>query len=135
MVLGVRFLKDVASINSYEYAEVGEFTEGDVVSVYFQLIDITLDKAIQGFNPAGRRVVPATGATLQCVVQNIDDAVKVTRFASNPFPDDRSIWKLDFFATDKCRGTSNLKLALTEGANVTRGLVANGFRIAPKDTL
>lgn len=135
MILGVRFLKDVASVNSYELAEVGEFTEGDVVSVYFQLIDTTLDKGNCGFNPAGRRYIPASGATLQCVVQNIDDSIKVTRFATNPFADDRSIWKLDFFATDKIRGTSNLKLTLTEGVNATRGLVQNGFRITPKDTL
>lgn len=135
MILGARFLKDVASVNSYAYDEVAGFTEGDVTSVYFQLIDANLDKSTQGFQPAGRRIIPATGATLSCVVQNLDSAIQVTRYATNPFPDDRSIWKLDFFNTDKIRGTSNLKLALSEGASVTRGLVKNGFRIQPKDTL
>lgn len=132
MILSVRFLKDVASVNSYELDDVASFTEGDVVSVYFQLVDSSLDKSIQGFNPSGRRYIPASGATLQCVVTNIDDSVKVTRFASNPFANDTSIWKLDFFATDKIRGTGNLQLTLTEGAASTRGLVKSGFRIVPK---
>lgn len=135
MILGARFLKDVASVNSYEIDDTAGFTEGDVVSVYFQLIDISLDKAIQGFQPAGRRYMPAVGATLQCVVQNIDDSIKVTRFATNPFPTDLSIWKLDFFATDKIRGTANLQMIVTEGTKVTRGLVNSGFRIVTKDTM
>lgn len=130
MLLSARFLNDVANVNSFEYAQVGQFTEGEATSIYFQLIDASLDGALKGFAPAGRRYIPATGATLSVVVNSIDDGKKITRVATNPFPDDRSIWKLDFLATDTISGTASLQLTLTEGAVVRKGLVKNGLRIA-----
>lgn len=135
MLLSARILKDVSSVNSFEIAEVAEFTEGSVTSVYFQLIDSSVNPASCGFNPTGRRFIPASGSTLQCVVQHVDDAIKITRFATNPYADDRSIWKLDFFSTDKIRGTCNLQVTLTEGVVTTTGLVKSVFRIYPKSTL
>jgi hypothetical protein len=130
MLLSARFLNDVANVNSFEYAQVGQFTRGEAASVYFQLIDDSLDGALKGFAPSGRRYIPATGATLSVVVNSIDDAKKITRVATNPFPDDRSIWKLDFLTTDKIDGTATLQLTLTEGSVVRKGLVKNGLRIA-----
>ena len=130
MLLSARFLNDVANVNSFEYAQVGQFTKGEATSVYFQLIDESLDGALRGFAPAGRRYIPATGATLSVVVNSIDDGKKITRAATNPFPDDRSIWKLDFLATDTISGTASLQLTLTEGAVIRKGLVKNGLRIA-----
>lgn len=130
MLLSARFLNDVANVNSFENAQVGEFTQGEAASVYFQLIDASVDGPMKGFSPAGRRYIPATGATLSVVVNNIDDGVKITRVAVNPFPDDRSIWRLDFLTTDKISGTATLQLTLTEGSVVRKGLVKNGLRIA-----
>jgi hypothetical protein len=130
MILSARFLNDVNNINSFQTVEVGQFTEGDSASVFFQLIDSTLDLANKGFNPPGRRFIPATGATLQVIVDSIDDSKKITRSATNPFPDDRSIWKLDFLASDKISGTANFQLVLTEGSAVRRGVVKSGMRIA-----
>jgi hypothetical protein len=129
MLLSARFLNDVANVNSFEYALVAEFTEGDPASVYFQLIDASLDKAIDGFVPSGRRYVPASGATLQVTVESIDDSKEIVRLATQPFANDGSIWKVDFLATDKIRGTANLRLRLTEGAVVRTGLVKSGLRI------
>ena len=73
--------------------------------------------------------VPATSATLQCLVESIDDSKKITRFATNPFPGDTSIWKLDFLASDTIRGTANIRLKLTEGAVVRTGLLKSALRI------
>ena len=129
MLLSARFLNDVASVNSFEYAQEAEFTEGDPASVYFQLTDASLDKSVDGFVPPGRRYVPASGATLQCIIESIDDSKEITRFATQPFANDGSIWRLDFLASDKIRGTANLRLKLTEGAVVRSGLVKSGIRI------
>ena len=129
MILSAIMLNDVTSVNSWEFADSGQFTKGDTASVYFRLIDSTLDTSVRGFEPAGRRYIPATGATLQVVVNSIDDLKKITRIAVNPFPDDRSIWKLDFISSDTISGTANLQLTLTEGAVVRRGLVKNALRI------
>jgi hypothetical protein len=129
MRLSARFLNDVTSVNSFEFAETSEFTLGDPADVYFQLIDSTLDKSINGFFPTGRRYIPVSGATLQCVAENIDITRKITRYATNPFADDRSIWKLSFLASDLLEGTCNLKLTLTEGSVVRTGIVVDGLRI------
>ena len=129
MLLSARFLNDVANVNSFEHADVAEFTEGDPASVYFQLIDASLDKVVDGYVPAGRRYVPAVGATLQCTVESLDDAKQIVRLATQPFSNDGSIWKLDFLSTDKIRGTANLRLKLTEGAVIRTGVVKNAFRI------
>lgn len=130
MLLSARFLNDVANVNSFEHADVAEFTEGDASSIYFQLIDSSLDKSIDGYIPAGRRYVPAAGATLQVTVESLDDSKEIVRFATQPFAQDGSIWKLDFLTSDKIRGTANLRLKLTESGVVKSGLVKSGLRIS-----
>lgn len=129
MLLSARILKDCANVNSFEYADTAQFTKGDVVDVYFQLIDASLDTASENFIPPGRRYMPAAGATLVAVIENIDDTKKITRTVTQPFPLDPSIWKLSLLASDVIEGTANLRLTLTEGSKVTKGLLKNAFRI------
>lgn len=126
MLLTCRLLKDVGSVNSFAYADTVEFTIGDTLTVYFQLIDSSVDTFRQGFNPAGRRYVAADAATLSVVLDSVDDARKVTRAAVQPFPGDLSIWSVDVRAVDatKIRGTITLRLTLTEDDVVTRGVRA-----------
>jgi hypothetical protein len=135
MLLSARFLTDCTGVNSYEYTDVSESSQGDSADIYFQLIDMTVDKSLDGFVPAGRRYIPASGAILQCAIENINDAIKITRYATNPFADDRSIWKISLLASDPIRGTSNLRLVLTEGTVVRNGVVKNGIRIHPNTCL
>jgi hypothetical protein len=132
VLLSARFVQDCTSANNFEFCDVAELSEGDSADIYFQLIDVNLDKALDGYSPAGRRYVPLTGAVLSCTLENIDDAIKITRYATNPFPlDDRSIWKISILASDKIKGTSNLRLILTEGASIKHGVVKSGVRIHP----
>ncbi len=128
MQLSARFLIDVASVNSYEVVPSVEWTVGDNQTLYFQLVDAALDRLEQGYNPPGRRYMPAATATVQLSMLNIDDAKKVVRFCSQPFPQDPSIWSVALLPTDPLRGTVSLKLLLTEpsrtlAANFTPGLV------------
>lgn len=129
MLLSARFLNDVANVNSFEYADEAQFTEGDPASVYFQLIDSSLDKPVQGFVPAGRRYMPPSGATLQCTVESLDNAKTIVRLATQPFANDPSIWKLDFLSSDKIRGTANILLKLTEGSVIRQGRIKDVLRI------
>ena len=128
MLLSGRMLKDVANVNSFEMADTVSMTEGDAIDVYFQLIDKTLDLPQQFYSPAGRRYMPVTGSSLQVVVHSIDDAKSVTRYASQAFTNDGSIWKLTLLPTDQLKGTYTLKLTLTEpqtpsGTKATRGTI------------
>jgi hypothetical protein len=129
MILSARFLTDVGNINSFEYSRNAEFTEGDALDVYIQLIDASQDKAEHGFKPSGRRYAPAAGATLTVTVDNIDDARKVTRACSQPWSGDASVWKLQIMASDVIRGTANLLLTLVEGGVTRKAIVKAAFRV------
>jgi len=128
-------LKDVQNVNSFEADTELNWTEGDTLDIYFQLVDLSLDRPDQGFMPSGRRYVPASGATLSCVLENLDDAKKLTRTATQPFAQDGSIWKLSILATDKVRGTPQLRITLTEGAKVTRGLAKLAIKVWPQTNI
>lgn len=135
MLLSARFLNQVSSVNGFEYAANAQWTEGDTVSLYFQLIDASLDRPAQGFVPAGRRYMPAAGATLNATITNIDDSVQITRTAVQPYALDPSIWRVDILSTDKIRGTCDLVLALREGLVSTNSRVVGGVLISPTGAL
>jgi len=123
MKLSARILKDVNGVNSFRRADQAEFTAGDALTVYFQLIDTSLDRADEGFVPAGRRYVPAAGAALTVVLDHLDDARKITRVATQPYAQDTSIFAISILATDVLSGTVNLKLDLNEGGVHTYGML------------
>ncbi|WNM70331.1 hypothetical protein [Myxococcus phage Mx1] len=127
MLLSARMLNGVATVNDFCYTSSVSFTEGDGPTIYFQLIDATKDTSAKGFSPAGRRYMPAAGATLECVVHHIDDARLVRRFASQPFPEDGSIWALQLQSTDRIRGTSDILLTLIESGRTTRGAIRSAI--------
>jgi len=123
MLLSARPLVDVSGVNSFQVAEQIRFSQGDATVIYLQLINSALDTAGKGFSPAGRRYIPASGATLSVVLDNIDDDKKITRSATQPYASDGSIWAITVLSTDDIgAGTMSLKLTLTEGATVTRGV-------------
>ncbi len=111
MLLSARPLENVIGVNDYEVVSTISFVEGDVVSLFFQLIDLVKDRPEQGFIPAGRRYMPVIGATLQITFDNIDDAKIVIKVATQPFTQDASIWRVDVMATDTVKGTVNAKLS------------------------
>lgn len=118
MLLSGRPLTDVQSVNSFRDATEISINKGDAVSLYIQLVDLEQNLAKHAFSPPGLRYIPVAGATLQVQFQNIDDAKVFTRMASNPFPDDRSIWRFSILATDPIDSTQNVKCTLTEGVVV-----------------
>ena len=78
--------------------------------------------ASEGWNPPGRRYMPASGATLQVTFLSLDSNKQVARTATQPFPtSDPSIWRVQMLSTDGLVGTVNVLLTLTEGIMVTRG--------------
>lgn len=124
MILSARILDNVGTVNDFKTVSVSEFTEGDAFDLYFQLIDAT-EKLEE---PSSRYMPPAT-SILSATVDNINAARQVTRSCTNPFSNDLSIWKLSILSTDGIKGTSNLKLVLTEpGSVIKRGLVKNALR-------
>lgn len=110
----MRFLTDVASVNSFEVVPALEIASGDGQTIYFQLIDASLDRAEQGYYPSGRRYVPATGATLKVTLININDDKKIVRVAAQPYASDPSIWSIPILSSDPVAGTASLNFELKE---------------------
>lgn len=131
MLLSAVVLENVANVNAYSTGESVRFTEGDGQTVYIQLVDLTQN---QREATPGRRYMPGAGATLQCSVLNIDDAKKLVKFASQPFPLDPSIWSFNIMPTDPLRGSADLRLLLTEGGKVTNGVLRAAFSVQPLRT-
>lgn len=135
MLLSARILTDVSGVNSFSYANQAEWTAGDTVTLYLQLVDLTKDKALEGFVPGGRRFVPVSGATLRVTLTNIDDAKAITRSASQAYASlDGSIWAVSILASDTIQGTCDLVLALTQGGVVTTGRAPAAVAIHPAGT-
>lgn len=135
MLLSARFLANVASVNVFDWVQFVELNTGDPVTVYLQLVDASVDTETQGWKPivSGRRYMPASGATLQVILKNVDDAKTLTKVATQAFPtSDPSIWSFQIAATDvNVQGTVSLTLVLTEGAVIRRGLVKAAIRVYP----
>lgn len=134
VLLSARFLVGVAGVNSFQYAERLSFTQGDTNTVYFQLLDLNLDTAAQGYSPPGRRYSAAAGATLTVLLDNLDTGRLVQKVATVPFAGDRSIWSFGVTATDQLVGTVALRLQLTEGSTVSNGVVSAGLSVYAKNS-
>lgn len=62
--------------------------------------------------------MPPAGSTLAVTFLNVDDSKKLTRPASQPFPQDPSIWSVAILPSDPLQGTVPLKFVLTEPSRV-----------------
>jgi hypothetical protein len=123
MRLNVTALDDVRDVNNYRYVTEVSSTAGDPIELYFQLSDATKNLTQYGFSPSGLRYMPVAGSTLQVIFLNIDNSKQFNRFASQPFVQDSSIWRVPVLATDPVLGTVSLKFILTEPNGTVGGVV------------
>jgi hypothetical protein len=115
MLLGCRFLTDVAGVNTFQVVAQAEMYKGDTQNLYIQLTDESVDRTDQGFSPRGRRYCPVVGATMSVTFKNVDDSKVVTRNAVQAFPTlDASIWYVPVLASDPLNGTVAMSAVLTE---------------------
>jgi hypothetical protein len=127
-------LSDVSNVNSFDYVDLFEFTEGDLPSIYFQLIDASQDKADRGFVPGGRRYCPGVGSTLTATLGSVDSAKTITRTCTQPFAtSDASIWKLTLQSGDTVVGFRDLRLVLVDGAVTLNGVLRHAISVTPKN--
>lgn len=134
MLLSIHILDPVCDVNEFSYSDQASWTQGSGLDVYFQLIDLTQNLSRAGYSPAGLRFMPAVGSTLQVTLTNIDSSVQITRFATQPFSQDASIWKVTIFPTDKVYGTCDILLTLNQLGKLTTGKAVNVFSIQSNGT-
>lgn len=131
MKLSAKPLIEVGGVNNFIYSQQLKMMAGDPAEFYFQLVDLEQNPASCGFNPAGLRYMPQTISTLAITFINIDSAKQFTRFASQPFAQDPSIWKVELLATDPINGTVSINGVLTEnfGTEETPNLKTKKFNL------
>lgn len=124
MILGCRFLTDVAGVNTFQVISQVEMYPGDSQNLYVQLLDQAVDRSDQGFSPSGRRYCPPSGTQFVVTFRNIDDAKTVVRPAVQAFPTlDASIWYVPILASDPLAGTVQISAVLTEPGPVIKTFV------------
>lgn len=128
MLLGARFLDSSGNVNDVDFVDRLEMNQGDAATFYLQLVDMSKNK--QG-KPVGMRYVPASGATLQIKLLNLNSVKTYTKTASQPFPGDLSVWSFAVAATDDVRGTVNVQIILTEGSVTKKALIKSAFQVYP----
>lgn len=130
MILSCRFLNDVQGVNSFQYIAQAEMYEGDTQDLYIQLIDASLDRSEQSFNPPGRRYCPPATSTLSVTFKNIDDARRVIRAGVQAFPTlDASIWYIPLLGSDPLAGTVTMEATLTEPSRALHFRNAKGVML------
>lgn len=99
MFLGGRMLKNVQNVNSWEVANEVKLREGNAATVYFQITDE--EQASDLMNGFGLRYMPASGSTMNVTISSINSANVLNKIATQPFPQDSSIWQFNILSTDK----------------------------------
>jgi hypothetical protein len=119
MALAIELLVNVSNVNSFQSATEISFSEGEAIDVYFRLVDTSRKES--SYDTSFLRYIPqgTTTNTLKVDVQNLDDAKKISRYCTQPYATDTSIWKLALTAADALIGTVSLKLTLTETSGST----------------
>ena len=107
-------LIDCQNVNDFTYATEVQSTAGDPVDLYFQLSNAEKNLGQSGFNPSGLRYMPVVGSSLKVTFININNCKQFTRYATQPFTQDPSIWKVQVLASDPLSGTVSCKFVLNE---------------------
>lgn len=133
MRLSAKMLKNVSSVNHFEYSATAFLSEGSANEVYFQLVDLDkvyypgVDTSALPNTPL--RYMPASGATVSVIFDSLFDDAEITLAATQPFAQDSSIWKVAL-AVDEIPASGNFIFSLTEGTSVKRSVVKNALNVS-----
>jgi hypothetical protein len=106
MKLSVKFLKNVANVNTFQYASQWNISEGSSQVLYFQFIDKLKDDL--------RYMSQATLIDeVSVIFLNIDEASEIIKTATQAFPDDKSIWTITL-DSDEVPNSGAVKFSITE---------------------
>jgi hypothetical protein len=117
MKVYIKALKNVDNVNSWSYSSTATSYQGQSNSIYFQIVD--KDRVDSS------RYIPASGTTCSIYFPNLDNAKKLTIQASQPFPQDSSIWMVSI-ASNQNISSGNVVFNLTENS-ITRSFVIDSF--------
>lgn len=92
MKLSAKFLKNVSNINTFQYVNQWDISEGSANRLYFQIIDKLKDDL--------RFITQATTYSVSVTFLSIDTSAEIIKSATQAFADDKSIWYIDLTASE-----------------------------------
>lgn len=132
MRLSAKIITNVSNINHWEYVTEAFVQEGQVNEIYFQLVDLNkihyLEKS-KTLPDFPLRYIPQ-GDIIEVEAEFpalVEDEV-ITIQATQPFADDKSIWKVSF-TEDQVPSSGNFIIRLSEDGNVRTFLTRNTLRV------
>ena len=132
MRLNAKILKNVASVNQWQYGSQAYVQEGQSNEIYLQLVDLDkvpgTDKSVALPENPMRYIPQGSVVTLVVTFPSIDSAQELVIEAIQPFADDKSIWKISL-SSSQLPKTGNFKLKLTEDSEEKSMLVKNGVSV------
>ena len=124
MILMFKHLEEVKDVNSFVQVDNKRIVKGNATALYFRIVQ---DKSEIEEHLAPLRYISILGATATVKFNHIDTNKVLTRVATQPFADDRSIWKIDILSTDTNVAFDSMSLTLTEGSNVINILAGSSL--------
>lgn len=119
MILELASINSDATLNSFIFIGNHRFVPGDDIELL--MIIVQPDKKI--------RYIPEAGSTIEVDLLKSDDTT-LTKAATFPFADDRSIIKFTISAAESADLISqNLVVSITETAGLSRALLQSGLQL------
>lgn len=119
MRLNAKILKNVVDVNHWQHANQAHISEGQSNYIYIQLIDMDWStKSSPEQSPAYaqypiRYISQATAITVKAKFLSIDDAQEFEITATQPFADDKSIYKFSL-SSIQIPNAGNLVITIDE---------------------
>lgn len=132
MRINAKILKNVANVNQWEYATEAYVQEGQTNEIYLQLVD--LDKTHLGEKSKALpdfplRYMPQGAVNaIDVTFPNIDSTEEITVSATQPFSDDKSIWKVTL-SSAQVPNSGNIIVKLTEDGVEKSFVVRSAVRV------
>lgn len=119
MKLSAKFLKNVANVNNFQYADQWDIAEGSAHRLYFQIVDVLKDNL--------RYMSQATSIdSVTVTFLSIEDDSEITKTATQAWSDDKSIWYIDL-AANEVPNSGAVKFSITEDGVTTQFRVAQAI--------
>jgi hypothetical protein len=130
MRLNAKILKNVAGVNNWQYVNQATIQEGQINEIYLQLVDYDKTPGVEKSSVLPdfplRYIPQGTTIALEASFPSIDDAAVFAVAGTQPFADDKSIWKFTL-TSSQIPKSGNFKLKLTEDGADRQILVRNSI--------
>lgn len=132
MRINAKIIKNVSSVNHWEYSNEAYLQEGQVNEFYFQLVDLDKIHPAEKSKPLPdfplRYISQATTVSVEVTFPYIDSTEQFSVVATQPFADDKSIFKATLAST-QIPNSGGIIIKLTEDGQEKQFLLRNAIRV------